>query len=246
MSSPLLQGSVSPFPPISRIGSGPDVHLRRWCIALAVYLPAMMWLMVFHGDFVIADRLYAWQGGEWMLRQHWFTTGWIHEGGKRLSLSLWLATAIMTAMVWRKPAWQAWRRPLIALLASVLMCTTVVAIIKHLLPTFCPWNLARYGGSETLVGLFQAWPAGVARNACFPAAHASTGFAWVALYFFFLQVRPQWRGWGLATGVAMGTVFAVSQELRGAHFLSHDLTTIMLCWGVSLFVYVGMRERTRA
>lgn len=246
MSSPFLQAVVSPYPAITRIGDGLDAYLRAWCIALAVYLVAMIWLMGFHGDVVIADRLYAWEGGAWVLRYHWFTGSWIHLGGKRLSTVMWLACVVMTMAVWHRPAWQLWRRPLLILLGSVLLCTTIVAIIKRLVPMFCPWSLERYGGSEALVGLFQVWPADVRPNACFPAAHASTGFAWVALYFFCLQVAPDWRRWGLAAGVAMGTAFAFSQELRGAHFLSHDLTTIMVCWSVSLFMYVGFRGRTRA
>ncbi len=213
---------------------------------MAIYLPVMVWLMAFHGDYLIADRLYAWEGGAWALRYHWLTTSGIHTGGKRLSTGIWLVFAVMAVMVWRRPAWRAWRRPLVTMLASVLLCTTIVAIIKHLMPMFCPWSLARYGGSEALVGLFQAWPVNIRPNACFPAAHASTGFAWVALYFFFLEVAPRWRGWGLALGLTMGMVFAVSQELRGAHFLSHDLTTIMICWSVSLFMYVGFRGRIRA
>lgn len=220
--------------------------MRAFVVGCAIYLLAMVWLMGYHGDFVIADRLYAWHGGAWTLRYHWLTTGWIHTGGKRLSSVMFLFFTVMAMLIWRRPDWRVWRRPLIILLASVLLCTTLVAVIKRLVPMFCPWSLARYGGSETLVGLFQAWPAGIRPNACFPAAHASTGFAWIALYFFFLQVAPRWRGWGLAVGLTMGVVFSVSQELRGAHFLSHDLTTIMICWGVSLFMYMGFGERTRA
>jgi membrane-associated PAP2 superfamily phosphatase len=29
-------------------------------------------------------------------------------------------------------------------------------------------------------------------------------------------------------------VFGIDQQLRGAHFLSHDLFTAMICWAVAL------------
>ena len=39
------------------------------------------------------------------------------------------------------------------------------------------------------------------RGRCFPAGHASAGYAWVALYFFFLAAAPRWRWLGLSTGL---------------------------------------------
>lgn len=251
MSTPVLQGALRAYAPARRtldlrIGTRIDAHLRLWCLALVCYLGAMAWLMGAGGDFAVADRLYALQGGAWQLQKYWLTEGWIHVGGKRLSWLLWLGSLGFTAWAWRRSQWRSWRRPLVVLLVSVLLSTSVVAMIKHALPMQCPWGLQRYGGSGAYIALFEAWPAGVARNACFPAAHASAGFAWIALYFFLLQVRPRWRWHGLALGLAMGTIFAASQELRGAHFLSHDLTTIMICWSVSLGLYVlTMRAATR-
>ena len=247
MPAPVLSGAaatpgwVAAAPPI-RI----DALWRAWCIALLFYLLAMVWLMGFDGDFVIADRLYALQGGAWRLREHWFTVEWVHQGGKRLSWAMWLGVAMFTLFTWRKPAWRTWRRPLLMLLASVLLATSLVATIKHAVPMACPWNLQRYGGSGPYVALFEAWPVNLPRNACFPAAHASSGFAWIALYFCLLQVRPAWRKAGLALALAMGGIFALSQELRGAHFLSHDLTTIMLCWGVALVVFTVRRGSQHA
>lgn len=229
--------------PQLRPGALPSPQVCAFAAGWLVYLMMMVWLMGRHGDFAIADRLYAWQGSTWMLREHWLTGSWIHVGGKRLSLALWLVLAGMLVAMWKRPAWRAWRRPLLILLASVLLSTVVVALIKRYVPMFCPWSLQRYGGTAPFIGLFDAWPAGVRRNACFPAAHASTGFAWIALYFFFLQVRPRWRWWGLAFGMSMGALFALAQELRGAHFLSHDLTTIMVCWGVSLLLYAGFKGK---
>lgn len=251
MSSPALHVSTAAYPPITRV-SDPrlplqrDAHLRAWAFALLLYLVAMMWLMAGGGDLMMADRLYAFEGDAWHWRTHWLTAQWIHEGGKRLSWLLWLGTAVFTARVWSRSGWRAWRRPLLVLLFSVLLATSLVAAIKQAVPMNCPWDLQRYGGTAKLVGLFQAWPAGASRNACFPAAHASAGFAWIALYFFFLQVRPRWRGWGLGVGLAMGAVFAIAQELRGAHFVSHDLTTIMICWSVSLLLYAAFKRSARA
>jgi membrane-associated PAP2 superfamily phosphatase len=73
---------------------------------------------------------------------------------------------------------------------------------------------------------------------CFPAGHSSAGFAWVSLYFFALLARPAWRWRGLAVGLVAGGVFGLAQQLRGAHFLSHDLWTLATCWALSLGLYL--------
>ena len=101
----------------------------------------------------------------------------------------------------------------------------------------CPWDLLRYGGEKAYYELFSRRPAGMGSAGCFPAGHASAGYAWVALYFFYLATRPRWRWWGLGAAMALGMVFGIAQQLRGAHFLSHDLWALMLCWLVALAMH---------
>jgi membrane-associated PAP2 superfamily phosphatase len=59
----------------------------------------------------------------------------------------------------------------------------------------------------------------------------------VALYFFFASVRPAWRRIGLAIGIGAGAILGVAQQLRGAHYLSHDLWTLAISWFVALGVH---------
>jgi len=106
----------------------------------------------------------------------------------------------------------------------------------------CPWDLLRYGGHQPYIGLFSHRPADMPMTACFPAGHASAGYAWLSLYFFALLWRPAWRWTGLALGLGSGLLFGISQQLRGAHFLSHDLATALLCWLLSLGLYVLVRH----
>ena len=60
------------------------------------------------------------------------------------------------------------------------------------------------------------------------------------LYFMLLVVRPAWRWHGLAIGVALGLLFGVDQQLRGAHFMSHDVVAATICWTVALGLYTVM------
>jgi hypothetical protein len=76
-------------------------------------------------------------------------------------------------------------------LLAVLISTITVTVIKSLTHMDCPWDLVRYGGGKPFIGLFQARPVGMGKaTACFPAGHASGGYAWLSLYFFLCSRLP--------------------------------------------------------
>src|SRR3546814_397850 len=113
------------------------------------------------------------------------------EGGKRLSVLAWLGVVACAAVAWCKPAWQSWRRPLLYLALAVLLSTSVVAWMKSWTHVDCPWDLVGFGGTRSYHDLLAALPAHVPHGHCFPAGHASAGYAWVALFFFFGRTRPR-------------------------------------------------------
>jgi membrane-associated PAP2 superfamily phosphatase len=195
-------------------------------------------LWAFGGDAWLADRIYAWEGHAWTLKSHPLTEALIHEAGKHLTTALWLATAAAWLTATIRPRLAAWRRPLAYLTLTTLVATLLVSWIKSWSDVDCPWDLLRYGGVRPWVGMFEVRPPGSPRGVCFPAGHASAGYAWVATYFFALATRPRWRRLGLAAGIGLGALFGIGQQLRGAHFLSHDLWTLAICWLVALAGYV--------
>jgi len=121
---------------------------------------------------------------------------------------------------------------------SLLLSFSIVALLKRVLPAECPWDLQQFGGDLPFIGVFADRPAAMHPTQCFPAGHASVGYAWVALYFYFLPVCARKARIGLTPGLLLGLLLGVTQQLRGAHFFSHDLTTLWLCWVVSSLVYL--------
>ena len=216
-----------------------------WHLLPLVFLLAALVVMMNGVDQHVADVLFRWEGMHWALRDNPFTSHVVHRLGKRFSTVLWLAFAIALVVSWRNPRRRAWRRPLAYVLLAVAISTIVVTMIKSLTHMDCPWDLLRYGGDRAFVGLFEPRPPGMAEaTACFPAGHASGGYAWLALYFFLGTVKPRWRWAGLAFGLGLGLLFGISQQLRGAHFVSHDIATLMCCWFVALSLHWWMlRDR---
>lgn len=204
---------------------------------LLASLPLLLlaWAAARQLDLHWARWLFQWEGGTWALKRSVLLEGVLHRGGRLLSQVAWAGLLVATLWRWRSPT-AAWTRPAARLLLAVFASIACVAALKALTHMDCPWDLAGLGGQRPFIDLFETRPATLGPAACFPAAHAAGGFAWVALYFFFLRVAPRWRHAGLGIGLLAGTVFGLAQQLRGAHFLSHDVASLAVCWGVACAV----------
>ena len=228
-----------PFRPLPLAAATRPGFLRShlW-LPLLLTLAASAVLMGMGGDQWLADQFYRLEGHHWALQNAWATSQLVHKGGKWASALGALVTILLCTHAWRSDRTVAWRWPLLYLVLAVALGTAAVSLLKSLTNMDCPWDLARYGGLREYVGVFASRPPGMPRGVCFPAGHSSAGFAWVSLYFFALLVRPAWRWRGLAVGLVAGGVFGLAQQLRGAHFLSHDLWTLATCWALSLGLYL--------
>lgn len=210
-------------------------------LPLVATLAASTLLMSFGGDQWLADQFYRLEGHHWALQNAWVTSHLVHKVGKWASTAAALVVIVLCTHAWRSERAAAWRWPLLYLVLAVALGTGLVSVLKAVTNMDCPWDLSRYGGAREYIGLFASRPHDMARGICFPAGHSSAGYAWISLYFFARMVRPAWRWRGLAVGLVAGGVFGLAQQLRGAHFLSHDLWTLASCWLVSLLLYLAVQ-----
>lgn len=217
--------------------AGSRFYLQHLWIPLAVFAGLSVLLIGLHGDLWLADRLYAMEGHAWNLQSGYFTQDLLHAAGRQASKNLWFALVLVFAGSLLIGRARPWRRPLSYLLLSTLLSTAAVGLLKRWTNVDCPWDLLRYGGDKAYYGLFMPRPSVLGHAKCFPAGHASAGYAWVALYFFLLRMRPHLRWWGLGFALGLGLLFGIAQQLRGAHFLSHDLWSLMICWLVALLLH---------
>ncbi|MFZ2388297.1 MAG: phosphatidic acid phosphatase, partial [Polaromonas sp.] len=77
---------------------------------------------------------------------------------------------------------------------------------------------------------------------CFPAGHASAGFAFIGGFFAFRHAVPKtaWR-W-FAGAMLIGLIFGLAQQVRGAHYMSHTLWTAWFCWSVAATVDLAVSQ----
>jgi len=118
--------------------------------------------------------------------------------------------------------------------AFLLVCIGVVpftaGVLKKTTGVFGPWKIARYGGEQPYRKLLESIPhvTGQERGRGFPAAHCSGAFALMGLYF--VGKGRTARRMGLACGLAAGWIVGVYQILKGAHYVSHTIVTMLLAW----------------
>ena len=208
-------------------------------LALPTFAFAVAFALLTDGgiDRGIAQVLFSAEGGQWTLRNNWLLDVAFHQVGKFMSVLAWLGCIAMYVRNRKVGVRDQWQRALILLIVSVGLTTLIVSTAKGFTHMDCPWDLQGLGGAKSYVPLLQEDLVNAKPGRCFPAGQASAGYAWIALYFAALIARPEQRLHGLGIGIAFGLTLGTAQQLRGAHFMSHDLTTAWIAWIVSASVY---------
>jgi len=217
-------------------------NLHAW-IPLVVFAPlfcAIEWTGL---DRTLAHALFhdpvrnQWMGqgpGDWWAR------GIIHDGGRWITrslagsaLALWLASFLSVRM-------RHWRRSAGFVFFAMASSVLLVGALKSVTNVDCPWDLLEFGGDRPYVGLFSLRPHDLPHAQCFPGAHSSSAFALVCFYFVFRDRARVAAVAGLLGAALLWAVFALGQEARGAHFLTHDLASVAVVWFAQLALYVKL------
>ena len=133
------------------------------------------------------------------------------------------------------------RRLLLFLSLAMTLAPLAVVVLKAISFRHCPWSLQEYGGFAPHLSLFEAAPPGLLFGHCFPSGHASTGFCLLAFYFAGLTLGNRRLALaGLWGGFAAGLLLGMARVAQGAHFLSHNLWSALVCWLVILAIYVAI------
>lgn len=167
------------------------------------------------------------------LRDHWLFTAVLHDAADVLAWSFGL---LLSVAVFRPVGAlaQVPRARRVQLVAGPLLAGAVVGMMRLAIPAACPWDLAQFGGSAPYASHWSGLLTGAAGAVrCFPGRHAATGFAFIAGYFALRERLPAAaRAW-LASALVLGLVLGLSQQVRGAHFMSDTLWSAWACWLVA-------------
>lgn len=191
----------------------------------------------------VADAIYTFEGGVgkgFPLRHNFWLETIVHDGGRMLVKRLWFLNLLLLIFSFFVKSLRRHRWAFIYIAVATLITTGVISALKHLTTLPCPQSLLKYGGHNRWVTIWQMFSSKLPAGNCFPAGHASGGYAWLCLAFVFPYLSKSFY-WMLLPGTFLGLTFGIAQQFRGAHFLSHDLLTIALSWLSSAIIFYCAR-----
>lgn len=209
----------------------PAISNRATWVTLALLAGVFALFELTDLDLALQDRFYDFEAQRWAVdAKDPLGRAIFYNGPKAL---VWVIALSVLALAAGPARWREnFRFNRRGLWLAVLCIATVPALAglgKTLTNVFCPSEIRRYGGDVAYAKLCEPFPAGdrpERKGGCFPAGHASGGFALMGLLA--LRGSRRWRFSAIALGLGLGWWMGFYQMLKGAHYLSHTLTTMLV------------------
>jgi membrane-associated PAP2 superfamily phosphatase len=187
-------------------------------------------------DFALAHLFYE-PGSGFIGRHNFWLEEILHDRAKQAVIVLGVLAIVGFLLSLLTVKWRTWRRPLGYLVLSLAVSTSIVTPLKKLTAMQCPWSLSEFGGAQTFSPLLGERAATDNPGRCWPGGHASAGFSLIALFFALRDRRPRTARLALVVALGLGMLFSLGRMMQGAHFLSHNLWTLLFDWLICTLCY---------
>lgn len=196
----------------------------------------LMFFQASDADIFVQDYLFEVDTKTWLLDKHDKFYSFIFYGGAKKLLIAFGVIVLFSLSFLRKFDWVSSRKKGLTILLTCLIVTPLtIGSLKAATNTPCPKDINHYGGIYPDVKVFDKYPLTFKQTKkakCFPAGHASGGFALLGLVFVFKRRKNQVLAFIFAQYV--GWSMGLYKMLIGDHFLSHTIVTMLIAWFVAL------------
>ena len=181
----------------------------------------------------------------WLTAEEFMETRWLWYGGAKKAISIFagVCVGVFIASFFLKP-FRIWRKSMVLICLSLLFVPLAIGAGKKMTDIYCPREVSIYGGPYEYQRILEPQNPLNKNNPvpglCYPAGHASGGFALMML--FFAVPYPKLRKWGLLLGLCVGWLMGGYQMVRGEHFLSHTLSTMCIAWAINLLIILVIEK----
>ncbi|MBN7826845.1 phosphatase PAP2 family protein [Bowmanella dokdonensis] len=183
-------------------------------------------------DIAVQQWLYQPLSHQWLWhKQEPWARLLFYTGPKGALMCLFVGSLAMLVMNTRRYGRAGAKPGLLILLLSLALVPAAVGMLKGVTSVACPVDLQPFGGHYPYMPLLTdsltQWQLSGQQN-CFPAGHASGGFALLSLLF--LVQGPGRRRQALVGTMSLGWTMGLYKMAVGDHFLSHTLVSMQLAW----------------
>lgn len=166
------------------------------------------------------------------LKNNLFFSNVLHDWGRYLLVVLFCSILAYRVYLGRKPDFDQLKLGLSYMLFCWVFSVLTIVVLKTLTTLPCPWNVQQFGGDSVYLMLREVFSQNYPAGRCFPSAHASGAYGLMGLAYFAAVHGKSF--WAVALSIlTLGALYGGVQVARGAHFISHDIFTLLLCWLVA-------------
>ena len=223
-------------------------NLNNHIIITAFLLIAVITLSQFsYLDIFIQSFFYNFDTKNWLIdKNEPILKFFLYDGIKNLLILF--AVAILFSLIFlrKKELIQEYKKGLIIVLLAAIFVPVIIGSLKAISNTPCPCNLVNFNGTYPDTKVFDSYPKDFIQTSkakCWPAGHASGGFALMALFFLFKTPKNQKRA--LAAALVIAWSMGLYKMLLGDHFLSHTIITMIMAWLIILIIVKSMQFKQR-
>ncbi len=135
-----------------------------------------------------------------------------------------------------------YRHQILLIFLGLSLIPLIAGNVKKFTNTYCPSQLEIYGGDKPYIKIFDSYPVNFVqekKGKCFPAGHVTSVFAFYILFFALKSYRQKIISFLLAT--LFGWIIGLYQILKGAHFVSDTLITMLVCFLLACYITMFYR-----
>lgn len=208
------------------------LFLRHLILTAALLVATVTIFSLTPLDMLVQNTLYNGSTHQWWWDKQEPWARLLFYDGIKAALFVFFMLLLSTLLLSRfKPSLKPLRAGLVIVMLSMILVPSAVSMLKAATNMACPVNLVQYGGKVEHVSLFASYPADKQPSRaqkCFPAGHASGGFALLSLIFLMPSARS--RQLALVGTLSLGWLMGGYKMVIGDHFLSHTLISMLLAW----------------
>lgn len=199
-------------------------------------------------DIVLQEYFYDFQSKSWLLDKNEPILKFILYSGLKKLLIAFAITILFVLLFFRKyEAVKEYKKGLWTVVLSAIFVPLFIASLKYISNTPCPCDIEHFNGNYPNVKVFDGYPSSFKQESkikCWPAGHASAGFALLAFYFVFKDKVNKKRS--LYGALLIGWSMGIYKMLIGHHFLSHTIITIIIAWLIILIIVKSQHKIEKA
>ncbi len=225
-------------------------NLTKQIVITAILLIAVIALFQFTDlDIFVQNFFYNFETKNWLInKDEPILKFFFYDGIKNLLILFTLAILFSLLFLGKRSFVQEYKKGLIIVLLAAIFVPLLIGSLKAITNTPCPCNIVNFNGKYPDIKVFDSYPKDFIQTSkakCWPAGHASGGFALMALFFLFKTPINQKRA--LITALVIAWSMGTYKMLLGDHFLSHTIITMIMAWLIILIIvkFTQFKQRQR-